>query len=301
MLKLFEGLYPFHLNTLEAIGKIAHNKNVQSSEASQRVKSSDSGTFDELDEEANTQGSICRASGVAVGYLGFAVVFCAVAPTAFQIESEYLLKLVGITKVFLMLLILYLIWKVGKKNGAKARWIKARRAAEALRYVRIHGAIQNFKEKRTPATRQKLTAELIQVLDGQIEYNKAKAEKYEAIEVAASRLSWAGFLSAFACACILLLSEFHVVPHQSILILGTAFLPALVGSIHGINGFLNISGLAESHSEMAKSLTEIRSNIMDGTASEEIVIDEAMRAYRKLSDRDEKWAAKSEKSSPLPG
>ena len=301
MLKLFEGLYPFHLNTLEAIGKIAHNENVQSSEASQRDKSSDLRTFDELDKEANTQGSICRASGVAVGYLGFAVVFCAVAPTAFQIESEYLLKLVGITKVFLMLLILYLIWKVGKKNGAKARWIKARRAAEALRYVEVQVPSRISKRSElSPPVKSSLRSSS-KYLMGRSNTTKQKREKYEAIEVAASRLSWAGFLSAFACACILLLSEFHVVPHQSILILGTAFLPALVGSIHGINGFLNISGLAESHSEMAKSLTEIRSNLMDGTASDEIVIDEAMRAYRKLSDRDEKWAAKSEKSNPLPG
>lgn len=299
MAKLFEKLYSFHLNWLEAIGKISHKEvplEKKGSDDEQHIPK----TFEEWDEEANTQGNLCRASGVAIGYLGFVVIFCAVAPTAFHIQSEILLKLIGITKVSMMLITLFLIWIVSGKNGAKARWIRARRAAERLRYAQTRDAIQDFEKQKTEETRESLKSTLASILDGQISYNQNKAKKYEAIEVAAKRLSWWGFFSALACAFLLLFSEFHLLPHHSELVLGTAFIPAMVGSIHGINGFLDIGGLAESHAGMAKTLTSIRSSLEDPNASNEIVIDAAWGAYRHLSNRDDEWERKIKKNDALP-
>lgn len=300
MAKIIEGLYSFHLSTLESIGKIGH-KEAPLKNPERDFEPPASGSFEEFDKEAGTQGNLCRAYGVAIGYLGFAIVFCAVAPTAFHIQSEIFLKFIGMTKVGLMLVTLLLIWLVGRKNGAKTRWITARRAAEALRYTLTRDAIRDFEEKPTAEARESLRSTLNCILEDQINYNRNKAEKYEAIEVAAKRLSWAGFFSALACAFFLLLSEFHILTHHSWLILGTAFLPALVGSIHGINGFLNISGLAESHVGMVETLANIRERLADANANNETVIDEARRAYRHLSNRDDEWARKSEKSEPLPG
>ncbi len=42
----------------------------------------------------------------------------------------------------------------------------------------------------------------------------------------------------------------------------TAFAPAAVGGIHGINGFLDISGLAEQHENMAQYLSDIHNEML---------------------------------------
>src|SRR3546814_18543072 len=66
----------------------------------------------------------------------------------------------------------------------------------------------------------------------------------------------------------------HLFWHQPILIFFTAFVPTLVGGIHGINQFLRIRELAEHHGKMAERLIVIANEL----ASPDAVNDEIGRA-----------------------
>src|SRR3546814_9517432 len=132
----------------------------------------------------------------------------------------------------------------GIHSQLRVRWISLRRQAERLRYrglrrnIEALDALERVAEPSThpqpavdqSAARQSLQAELDAVLRGessQIAYNAYKARQYLLIEEFADTLGWMGFSLALVAALL------HLFWHQPILIFFTAFVPTLVGGIHG--------------------------------------------------------------------
>jgi hypothetical protein len=208
-----------------------------------------------MDASATSKVQAYRGVGVVVGLLGILIVAAAVAPTALEVENHQALIAIGGLKVGMMLSMLYLVYKTGYKSDLKSQWIAHRKLAETHRYARLHDFRKALTDQPSAAMAPPVYWELRYILDdkvsGQIAYNSGKAKKYQAIEHASELLSWIGFGVALLCACLLFLSEIGWMHHYAALIFGTAAVPAFVGGIHGINGFLNIGGLAEEHAKMA--------------------------------------------------
>ncbi|MCC8395835.1 hypothetical protein LJ656_24935 [Paraburkholderia sp. MMS20-SJTR3] len=267
----------------------------------------DAGDFEYLDRQADKWGRRYRGAGILIGYLGIAVIFCAIAPVALQIEDAHTLQTMGALKVAMMIATLVLILRVSGPNGAKQRWIAARRAAEALRYRPLQRLLLEFEATLKhgavdgAAVRQQLHERIRIDLEQQVAYNRKKHHDCELIEQGAKRLSWLVFFVALGCAIGLLLSELELIGHHPWLILGTAFLPALLGGIHGINAFLDISGLAEQHERMAGTLDTILKRVSSATLTDAQLIAEARSAWLMLSERDSEWADKSSASELIPG
>ena len=74
-----------------------------------------------------------------------------------------------------------------------------------------------------------------------------------------------------------------------------------MGGIHGINGFLNIGGLADEHFKMASVLDGMR-NELELMPSDDIngMHDLAERAYGQLVDRDTQWEEGAKKVNLKP-
>ena len=251
-------------------------------------------SFEECDQLATQLGKEYRGLGLLVGFLGILIVFSAVTPAGFHIEDIRWLIALGLFKVGMMLYMFYLVWEIGGKSGLKTRWIAARLDAERLRYFDLDRLTQELRLNMGAVTANKLRKELESILDtqgkGQISYNRDKASNYMAIERASDFLSWAGFAIALTCAIWLVASEVGLVAHRSWLIFGTAAVPALVGGIHGLNGFLNIGGLAEEHEKMANFLEGIYDELKSTSSDEFAALQSiAERALVQLVDRDVQW------------
>ena len=245
------------------------------------------------DQSATQLGNDYRGAGVFAGLLGIAIVFVAIAPSGFEITDVGVLQILGILKVTMMVGVLFLVYRVQQSN-LKNVWIEARLYSESQRYSDLKIKIEALR----PETSKELKDELVRILDGkdgQIQYNQTKGVQYEAVEMTAGNISWLGFITALLCAVWLLMSEFHLVHHQSWLIFGTAFLPALVGGIHGINGFLSVASLAGDHKKMAKELQVYRNDLASLVADEKIsdiekFEDTAKIIFVRLNGRDVEWA-----------
>jgi hypothetical protein len=255
------------------------------------------------DKAATDYGSEYRGVGVLTGGLGVAIVFAAIAPGAFAVEDLLVLRCFGVLKVSMMCLMLFLVYMVGQKSGLKEKWIRARQESERDRYKTLAALIRVLEGERTEQHAAPVVAELSRILlgeSGQIHYNHNKTHQYEAIEKAAEGISWCGFFIALICAFMILLAEFHWLHHHSELILGTAFLPALVGGVHGINGFLTVGNLAADHKVMAKNLSE--SSVALGKLSArdvDQVLQIARATYTRLDGRDLEWIKKTQSGNRL--
>lgn len=255
------------------------------------------------DTSATDYGNAYRGVGVLTGLLGIAIVFAAVAPGAFELENILALRCFGILKVSMMCLMLFLVYTVGQRSGLKDRWISARRESEKDRYQTLRELIQLLEGGKNEQHAAPVVAELSRILlgeNGQIHYNRNKAHQYEAIEKAAVGISWTGFFCALVCAFLILLAEFHWIHHQSALILGTAFLPALVGGVHGINGFLTVGNLAADHKAMADYLHK-SSDALHSLAVKDVdqVLEIARSTYMRLEGRDAEWIEKTQTGNRL--
>lgn len=255
------------------------------------------------DKSAINFGNEYRGVGVLIGFLGIAIVFAAIAPGAFQLENIWVLRGFGMLKVFMMCLMLTLVYIVGQKSGLKEKWIDSRRDNEKDRYKPLHELIQSLESKKTEQLASHVKQELSRNLlgeTGQIHYNHYKAEQYEAIERAAERISWVGFFIALLSAVWILLAEFDLVHHHYWLILGTAFLPALVGGVHGINGFLTVGNLAGDHKTMAVFLREASAALKKVLANDkDEVLNIAKMTYLRLDGRDAEWKEKTQSGNRL--
>lgn len=256
-------------------------------------------TFAEIDRSATRAGEVYRGVGVAVGVLGVAILFCALSPLMFVL-SHHTAGVIALIKVALMVAVLSMLL-YGIHSQLRVRWISLRRQAERLRYrglrrnIEALDALEQAARLDThpastvdrSAARQALQAELDTVLRGessQIAYNAYKARQYLLIEEFADTLGWMGFSLALVAALL------HLFWHQPILIFFTAFVPTLVGGIHGINQFLRIRELAEHHGKMVERLIVIANELTKPeTVDDARMVILARQALQALQDHDAHW------------
>lgn len=275
-----------YLKLLITLSKVLPKKEHHSKENT-NVILNDEKRFVDIDNEATALGNQYRGIGVTVGLLGVLIIFCAVAPDGF--ESGHTATLIfTISKILMMLWMAYLVWKT-VNSKLRSKWITARLNAEILRYKLLQNSIENLqKTPEDPTASARVMQELNTVFDSQIEYNKAKASQYQAIEQLSEYLGWIGFAIALTGACL------HLVIHQSWLIFPTAFVPAFIGAIHGINGFLRLSDMSEDHFTMAKQLESVHSELKIGYDTLKL-IELAQTTYQILTKRDLQWVETAEK------
>lgn len=260
--------------------------------------------FESADAAAMKFGNEFRGSGVFIGVLGIVIVFLAVAPTGFAVEDEFALVVYGLLKVALMAILFAMVLKSGKSNR-KERWLEMREQAEELRYRTLRIEIDRLKKNpnQCPEDMNALRLHLLHLIGdpvtGQLAYNARCAERYEAVERAATVLTWLAFGVSFLSAIFLLGSDFHWVAHQPALIFGTAAVPAAVGGLHGINGFLQIGPLIDEHKKIERNLSDQFELIRKSSESESL-LEAAVAVHGILSKRDE-WKERIEKTRALPG
>jgi hypothetical protein len=247
----------------------------------------DKRSFSEIDQEATDLGDRYRGIGVTVGLLGVLIIFCAVAPIGFESGHTSTLAFT-IGKIIMMLVMAVLVgWTVHSK--LRNKWIEARLKAEKLRYKKLRELNQTLEKSPTDiTTKNQVLDELKNIFEGQIDYNKSKAGQYHAIEEFSNIIGWVGFAIAFIFACL------HLVVHESWLIFPTAFVPALVGAIHGVNAFLRLSDLAEDHESMSKRLEETQSELNGFKENPEKVLELSLATYQILTTRDQQWVETAE-------
>jgi len=211
-----------------------------------------------IDSLATHLGNAYRGSGVLVGLLGAMIIFCAVAPVGFGVLHDHSAIYFGIAEVILMTWVLFTIFSAHQKN-LKGRWIEARKQAEIERYAPL-------KESMTKDLAG-LQAAALPLLDGancQITYNRKKHAQYHAIEHSAEKATLIGF------GLSLLAAVLHLVVHADALIFLTAFLPAMVGALHGINSFLRLEQLALDHQKIAAELEGMKASFTQAVGKNDL-------------------------------
>jgi hypothetical protein len=260
--------------------------------------------FHKVDAEALRYGDNFRGMGVLIGLVGIIVVFLAISPTAFAIENEDKLIFIGVSKVVLMGVLLTLVY-VSRESNWKSLWMSKRDEAEELRYrkLKLHIDRLKGKQEKHPEDLALLRSDLLRLVShpvsGQVAYNKKCAAKYEAIEHLATFLAWGAFFISFLAAIYLMLADFHLAPECHLMILFTAGIPAAVGGIHGINGFLQIGALIDEHRKTEQKLVhEIA--VIERSDDPESLLRAAVNVHAILSKRDE-WKDRIEKTQAVPG
>lgn len=260
--------------------------------------------FHEVDADALKYGDNFRGVGVLIGMIGIAIVFLAISPAGFAIENEELLVFIGVSKVVLMAVLLGLVlWSRG--SNWKELWMTKRDQAEELRYGKLKLQIDQLKGEQDKhpedlkSLRDELSRLLSRLVSGQVAYNKKCAEKYEAIEHVANRLAWGAFLISFLAAIYLVAADFHMVASSPAAIFFTAGIPAAVGGIHGINGFLQIGALIDEHKKTEQKLVH-EISVIERSDDPESLLSAAVNVHAILSKRDE-WKDRIEKTQAVPG
>lgn len=257
--------------------------------------------FDDADKHATLLGDAYRGIGVTVSLIGLLIIFFAIAPVAFEVNHQFG-RVFAACEMVLMILMLFLVTHTTKKNHRK-KWIDARKEVEGQRYDDLKKEIQQLQhanENKNNAKREvsmtTLNQKLNIIFEEQISYNKDKAAIYVGVEKCSDMISWVGFLLAFTAAFLHLFINESILPfHESILLFFTAFVPALVGAIHGTNAFLRLSDLAEEHAEMAENLEAAKLNLNHVENDPKKILEIAEMSYNMLSDRDIQWAVSANK------
>lgn len=244
--------------------------------------------IDTQDSKATLLGDAYRGSGVLVGILGSLIVFCAVAPFGFGVGGTATAQYFGIAELALMIWVIQIILYVRRdkqiKADLKTLWLAQRAKAEIDRYK----PIQDIENESLPTIRMVIEPLLglnTSFNDDQIKYNERSAEKYHAIEHAAERATLIGFGISLSAATV------HLLLHLDALIFLTAFLPAAVGALHGINAFLRLELLSEDHHWMAEQLKLLRTEFLQAFERNEIdrVRELAKRTHELLSTGHREW------------
>ena len=248
-------------------------------------------SLESVDREAFIKGNHHRALGISIGVLGIVIVFLALAPIGFNL-SAHADHMVGYVKIALMLVMLLIVF-LGKRTSTHKEWVRLRALAEQLRYQPLSRLIEQANE--TDEVISSLESELERILDGkngQIAYHVAKAHQYHAVEHFSDVLLWLSVVLA------LIGAVGHLFFDWSWWIFLTAFGPAAVGGIHGINGFLGINTLAEEHETtgqlLAKDLSDLRV-LQTQPARAEGVLALAKNVLGIVTSRDIRWKESAEK------
>ena len=241
--------------------------------------------FESVDKLATKLGNRYRGMGVLVGIMGVGIIFCAIGPFALQLDS-HVEGVLGGLKIVLLVSMLLLVW-AGTCSRVKDRWITARREAEMLRYADLHQSIQHLlRQPHDLKEQEAVRSKLLKILDGpkgQVAYNACKAKQYESIEHFSNLAGWLGFIFALTAAIA------HIWIHEPWLLMFTGFLPALIGGIHGINGFLGLAALAEENSKMNDRLGQLLDAVKHPDPDENF-LKLAKLTYDTLTTRDVMWA-----------
>lgn len=236
----------------------------------------------EGDSAATLLGEAYRGSGALVGMLGAAVIFCAIAPHGFALSGAAALVFVGAELAMMVLIVAILLHTRRLKMG----WVQARQQAELNRYqplkLSLAGDIGG------------VAAALAPLLGGehcQIRYNQQKHVQYQRMEHTANTISMAGFSVAMLGAAT------HLVVHASWLIFLTAFLPAAVGALHGINAFLQIGQLGDEHRVLGLELGRLSASFREARArgDETSARAEAEAIYDLLIEGHARWLSVAER------
>jgi len=263
----------------------------------------------EVDRAATEAGEQYRGLGIAVGLMGAVVVLLAVVPDAFGLTSATSPKepklVLGAVKLLLMLAMLALIG-FARFAGLKSSWIDIRLLAEELRYEGLrHARDQAVSAVGDETAVAALRIQMLKVLEGehgQIEYNERNAAHYERIELFVKQLTYRGFfISMLAAAASMGVTQ---TPYKAPwLLVFTASLPAAIGALHGVLGFLRLSELIAEHERMAATLMGLLNemNALETTIDEpEKLVTIANNLLQLLSGGDTVWTAIAAKSVVLP-
>lgn len=249
MLRLYAGVFRAFKTALLSLNRLAVHHQREGHGAVSPLQ------ITPLDAKATLLGDAYRGSGVLIGSLGAMIVFCAIAPLALLLGDESAMVF-GVAEVAMMALVIYFLLDV---RNLKSRWLSVRSQAESERYGPILEGIKGTADDLRLATRRLLGGE-----DCQIQYNDLKHEQYHHMEQSANRLGALGFGASLVAAIC------HLVIHAPWLILFTAFLPALVGALHGINSFLQLGQLSEDHRKIGNRLREMSTALDRAFATQDI-------------------------------
>lgn len=270
-------IYSGYLKSLAAIGHacdwVWHRKHGH-------VSVEEVGEAIDHDQRATALGNRYRGMGVVVGALGALIVLCALLPYAVEIDAA---KKYVVSAELILIILMVGIVVYGYRSGTHRHWLYHRRAAEKQRYAAL------TEQLRNNVNGTEINIVLKDILLGQIRYNSEKSDQYGAIELFSEYFSWGGVVVAIVATLIELRHEFLGIESHW-LIFFTVLGPALVGAVHGINGFLRIQDLAEDHAKMAMRLQELLdklTTIPSGAHAE--VFEIAEMVHKLLSDRDDQW------------
>lgn len=240
---------------------------------------------DAADARATRLGEAYRGAGVLIGFASAAGVLLSILPSAIGFHGRHEMA-VMLFRACAMLAGPLLAWQV-KRQGMHQRWLAARQVAEGTRCAELRRRIEDAR-RDADAALPALAAELSRLLAGpagQIEYNHRKSEDYAAIGALTNRISYGVFAAAVA------LAWFQPFYNPAAMLLFTAFLPALAGTLHFVNAFLEIGRLQQAHLETAVRLRRIlgtvRANADDGDPN--ILINAAVETCTVLDDGNATW------------
>jgi hypothetical protein len=243
----------------------------------------------DLDLQATKLGNEYRGIGVFISILGLLIIFLAIAPIGFKI-SKNTSMLFSIFEIILMALVAFLVLSTNISER-KASWIDTRFQAETLRYVHLNFAIANFNNAQLDISKKKTLFDSLKIIfTDQIKYNSDKKKLYESIEKNSGHIGWIFFLVAFSGAIL------HLFIHAGWLIFPTVFLPATVGTLHGLNNFLRLSDSAEEHHNILEFLKKSQTALINEVdIDSENLLQIANSTYETLTGRDIKWKESTSK------
>lgn len=270
-----EGAYKRYIQALSFLGSklsfIEHHERAR--QLNTPCAADDAANHDAL---ATQLGNRYRGMGVAVGCCGALSVLCALLPVGLTLNNTTQELAVIFELVFILVMVL--IVSQGIRSQTHSRWLHHRRTAEKQRYAALKSEIEQ------PSNEDKLKQLLQEILEEQIRYNDQKAKQYESIERFSDVFSWSGIVLATVAGVAHLLGA-----HASSLIFLSVFMPALVGAIHGINGFLRLQDLAEDHAKMAARLKKLKADLEEGEVLPSKTRELANSILTLLSNRDDEW------------
>ncbi|MBK4735288.1 hypothetical protein [Noviherbaspirillum pedocola] len=240
---------------------------------------------DAADALATRLGEAYRGAGVLIGFASATGVLLSILPSAIGFHGRDAMA-VMLFRACAMLSGPLLAWQV-KRRGMHRHWLAARQAAEAARCAELRRRIDNARREAHAALRP-LAAELSRLLEGpagQIEYNHRKSEDYAAIGALTNRISFGIFAVTVA------LAWFQPFYNPAAMLLVTAFLPALAGTLHFVNAFLEIGRLQQAHLETAVRLRRILGTVRANVDEDDpgILIDAAVETCAVLDDSNATW------------
>jgi hypothetical protein len=240
---------------------------------------------DAADARATRLGEAYRGAGVLIGFASATGVLLSILPSAIGFHGRHEMA-VMLFRACAMLAGPMLAWRV-KRQGMHQHWLAARQAAEGARCAELKRRIEAARRDAHDALAP-LAVELSRLLEGpagQIEYNHRKSEDYAAIGALTNRISFVVFAATVA------LAWFQPFYNPAAMLLFTAFLPALAGTLHFVNAFLEIGRLQQSHLQTAVRLRRIlgtvAANADDGDPN--ILIDAAVETCTVLDEGNMTW------------